>query len=113
LSQLARLEPALQLAARRVAEGNLMGIDRLVRVLDRIDRYGSKVQQEAESAAEIHERLMAKINHALERHDRDKAAAKKATMAGASAGTGEGAEAEADPKNLENAPIVQKAFSWP
>ena len=113
LVQLARLEPALQLAARRVAEGNLMGIDRLVRVLDRIDRYGSKVQQEAESAAEIHERLMAKINHALERHDRDKAAAKKATMASASAGTGEGAEAEADPKNLESAPIVQKAFSWP
>ena len=112
LVQLARLEPALQLAARRVAEGDMKGIDRLVRVLDRLDRYGPKVQQEAESAAEIHARLMAKMNAAFARHDREKAelAAKKAS---ASAGTVEGGDAAAAPKNLENGPQAQKAFSWP
>jgi hypothetical protein len=115
LVQLARLEPALQLAARRVAEGDLRGVDRLVRVLDRIDKYGQKVRQEAESSAEIHERLMAKINNALQRRDREPAelAAEKAELASAPAGTVEAAEVAADPKNLENASIAPKAFSWP
>jgi hypothetical protein len=116
LVQMARLEPALQLAARRVAEGDLRAIDRLVRVLDRFDKYGPKVQQQAESSAEIHERLMAKIDHALAAEDRrvaDVRAAKEKAAAIASAGTGEGAEVEAGRKNLEGADSAQKAFSWP
>ena len=36
--QIARLEPALRLAAGAVAEGDLAAIDRLLRVLDRLDR---------------------------------------------------------------------------
>jgi hypothetical protein len=40
LVQCARLEPALKLAASKVAEGDLAGIDRLLRVLDKLDKYG-------------------------------------------------------------------------
>ena len=39
--QIARLEPALRLAARSVADGDLAAIDRLLRVLDRLDRYAA------------------------------------------------------------------------
>ena len=60
--QIARLEPALQLAAGAVAEGDLAAIDRLLRVLDRLDRY-SAVEGAADS---YHEggraRLLAKLN---------------------------------------------------
>ena len=117
LVQMARLEPALRLAARRVAEGDLKGIDRLVRVLDRLDKYGPKVQHEAETSAELHARLMAKMSSAFQRHDRQKAeerAAKEAASASAPARIGEVAEdAAGGPKNLENGDIAQKAFSWP
>ena len=37
--QIARLEPALRLAAQGVADGDLAAIDRLLRVLDRLDKY--------------------------------------------------------------------------
>ncbi|MGD0723563.1 MAG: hypothetical protein ABR970_21240 [Roseiarcus sp.] len=37
--QSARLDPSLRLAARKIADGDLAGIDRLLRVLDRLDRY--------------------------------------------------------------------------
>ena len=40
LVQCARLEPALRLAASKVAEGDLAGIDRLIKVLDKLDKYG-------------------------------------------------------------------------
>ena len=60
---LARLEPALRLAARAVAEGRLEGIDRLIKVVDRMDRIGaSPGVSTAEDYAGAHERLMAKIN---------------------------------------------------
>jgi DNA-binding Lrp family transcriptional regulator len=65
--QIARLEPALQLAAGAVAEGDLAAIDRLLRVLDRLDRY-SAVEGAADS---YHEggraRLLAKLNTMAER----------------------------------------------
>jgi hypothetical protein len=37
LVQCARLEPALKLAASKVAERDLAGVDRLIRVLDKLD----------------------------------------------------------------------------
>ncbi len=40
LLQGARLEPALRLAARAIADGDLAGIDRLIKVLDRLDKCG-------------------------------------------------------------------------
>ncbi len=45
--QIARLEPALRLAARGVADGELRAIDRLLRVLDRLDKYGAVAEAPA------------------------------------------------------------------
>ena len=64
--QIARLEPALRLAARSVADGELSAIDRLLRVLDRLDRY---VAVDAAGAADHEggrERLLAKLNSMAE-----------------------------------------------
>ena len=41
LVQMARLEPALRLASGAVAKGRVEAIDRLIRVLDRIDKYAN------------------------------------------------------------------------
>lgn len=43
LLQIARLDAALRLAAEKVAAGELRAVDRLVRVLDRLDRYHAVV----------------------------------------------------------------------
>ena len=65
--QIARLEPALRLAAGAVAEGDLGAIDRLLRVLDRLDRY-SAIEGAATSAdAGGRERSLAKLNAMAER----------------------------------------------
>ena len=65
--QIARLEPALRLAASAVAEGDLGAIDRLLRVLDRLDRY-SAIEGAATSAdAGGRERSLAKLNAMAER----------------------------------------------
>ena len=60
--QLTRLEPALRLAARAVEEGDLRGVTALLRVLDRMDKYGAAVEATREDHAAIHKRLMAKLN---------------------------------------------------
>jgi hypothetical protein len=94
LVQMARLEPALRLAADRVAEGDLKAIDRLLKVLDRLDKYVPRVQADIESSMEIHERLMAKMNRALAREDK-RVAEEKAVAKDAPAGAGKGASSEA------------------
>ena len=60
--QVARLEPALRLAARSVADGDLAAIDRLLRVLDRLDRYAALDGAEAAADEGGRERLLAKLN---------------------------------------------------
>ncbi len=60
--QLARLEPALRLAARSVADGDLAAIDRLLRVLDRLDRYVAIDGADAADHEGGRERLLAKLN---------------------------------------------------
>ncbi len=65
--QIARLEPALRLAAGAVAEGDLGAIDRLLRVLDRLDRYSAVEGAAARADAGGRERLLAKINAMAER----------------------------------------------
>ena len=65
--QIARLEPALRLAARSVADGELSAIDRLLRVLDRLDRYAAlDGAGSASYAASGRERLLAKLNRMAE-----------------------------------------------
>ena len=67
--QIARLEPALQLAAGAVAEGNLAAIDRLLRVLDRLDRYSAVdgAAQNEDEDEDTRGKLLAKLNAMAER----------------------------------------------
>ena len=65
--QIARLEPALRLAAGAVAEGDLGAIDRLLRVLDRLDRYSAVEGAMTSEYAGSREKLLAKLNAMAER----------------------------------------------
>jgi hypothetical protein len=65
--QIARLEPALRLAARGVADGDLAAIDRLLRVLDRLDRYSAVEGAEGTYDENARERLLTKLNSMAER----------------------------------------------
>ena len=65
--QIARLEPALRLAASAVADGELNAIDRLLRVLDRLDKYGAVEAANAAYDEGGRERLLTKLNTMAER----------------------------------------------
>jgi len=65
--QIARLEPALRLAAQAVVDGDLGAIDRLLRVLDRLDRYSAVAGAATSEDAGGRERLLAKLNAMAER----------------------------------------------
>ncbi len=65
--QIARLEPALRLAARAVADGDLAAIDRLLRVLDRLDKYCAVEGAEGSYDEGARERLLTKLNSMAER----------------------------------------------
>jgi hypothetical protein len=77
--QTARLDAWLRLAAQRVEDGDLAGIDRLLRVLDRLDRYRNAAaaaqpfDEVAEGAALFDARLDERIRRAAE--DKARAAA--------------------------------------
>jgi hypothetical protein len=60
--QIARLEPALRLAARGVADGDLRAIDRLLKVLERLDKYSAVAGPEAPYDDNARERLLAKLD---------------------------------------------------
>jgi len=60
--QIARLEPALRLAAAAVAKGRLGAIPPLLKILAQIDNYSAAVGRRESEYAGSHERLMAKIN---------------------------------------------------
>jgi Sigma-70, region 4 len=117
--QLARLDPALRLAAEQVAAGDIKGIDRLIRVLKQMDKYQGAAEAHlarfddeedarerifdklkmleqrkaayAEDPNDARNRILAKLNMV----DRNRAAyaqEDRASSAGA-AGAGEGSEA--------------------
>jgi hypothetical protein len=65
--QIARLEPALRLAARGIENGKLNAIMPLLKVLERLDKYGAVVQVVDDETKGMHERLMKKINDAAAR----------------------------------------------
>ena len=70
--QIARLEPALRLAARGVADGELSAIDRLLRVLDRLDKYSAVEGAEPSYDEGARERLLTKLNAMAERMRQDR-----------------------------------------
>jgi hypothetical protein len=94
--QIARLEPALRLAARGVVDGDLRAIDRLLRVLDRLDKYSAVSGAESSYDEGARERLLTKLNTMAERM----LAARGRKEASEAAPEGEGDDAEAD----ENSP---------
>ncbi|MGA2488516.1 MAG: hypothetical protein ABSF49_21465 [Roseiarcus sp.] len=59
---IARLEPALRLAARCVADGELAAIDRLLRAPGRLDRYAAIDGAEAAADDGGRKRLLTKLN---------------------------------------------------
>lgn len=62
----ARLQPALQLTARAIAEGRLEAVNPLIKVIDRLDRYAPpKPMPRYDGNARA--RLMAKLNLGYEK----------------------------------------------
>jgi hypothetical protein len=65
-----RLAPSLRLAAEAIASGDLRGIDRLMRLLDRLDRYNSAavaIQAHDEASLRL---LRERINRAARENDK-------------------------------------------
>jgi len=106
--QIARLDPALRLAAQQVAAGDLRGVDRLIRVLDRLDKYqgAAAMAGDARSNDDAYEKLMAKLGRMAERHDAARAAAAATTAGDTSAGSPAPAEAGGEAENA-----ISKFFS--
>jgi hypothetical protein len=77
--QIARLDPALKLAAGQVAAGDLRAVDRLLRVLDRLDKYQSVAAAMGDAPGDnpAYEELLAKLGRMAARRD-VAAAARKA-----------------------------------
>jgi hypothetical protein len=111
LLQLARLEPALRLAAGAVADGDLQAIRYYLKLLDRLDRYRPAAAPQAYDDA-ARERLYAKMGQAASRLQ---AKAAKQALAGpprqtqAGDPTSEGA-AGAESEHGEG---IEKIRQWP
>jgi hypothetical protein len=67
--QMARLEPALRLAARAVENGKLSAIGPLLKVLDRLDKYGAVAEAPPPYGEDARERLLAKLDRAAARYN--------------------------------------------
>jgi intein/homing endonuclease len=68
--QLARLDPALKIVAEKVAEGDLKAVDRLLRILDKMDKYQSSIVLEdnpEESDDDARERILKILSDVDER----------------------------------------------
>jgi hypothetical protein len=63
--QIARLDPALRLAAEKVATGDLRGVDRLIKLLDRLDKYQGFAASAVDHGENEKERLFTKILNAI------------------------------------------------
>lgn len=59
--QIARLSPALRLAAAQVAAGDLRAVDRLIKVLDRLDKYQGAAAALHTEDTRAYDELMAKL----------------------------------------------------
>ena len=64
--QLARLRPAMRIAAEAVADGHLKAIAPLIKALDRLDRYQQAAEANQVYDDEARRKLMAKINRVVE-----------------------------------------------
>jgi hypothetical protein len=62
--QLARLRPAMRIAAEAVADGHIKAINPLLKVLDRLDRYQRTAKVNQVYDDEARQKLMDKLNRA-------------------------------------------------
>ena len=62
--QRTRLAPALRLAAEAIAAGDLRAIDRMLRLLDRLDRYNGAAVAQGKNNDETLRKLMERMNRA-------------------------------------------------
>ena len=78
--QLARLQPAMRIAAEAVADGHIKAINPLLKVLDRLDRYQRTAKVNQVYDDEARQKLLDKLNRAAANlgYDQDIAAAKAA-----------------------------------
>lgn len=79
--QMARLEPALRLAAEKVASGDLRAVGHLIKVLDRLDKYqraDGMTRYEEDADAEAFDRKLAD----LVRRSKEAQAEREAAAAG-------------------------------
>ena len=65
--QMARLEPALRLAARGVENGKLNAIGPLLKLLDRLDKYSAVADAPPPYDGDARERLLAKLDRSAAR----------------------------------------------
>jgi hypothetical protein len=61
--QLSRLQPAMRIASRAVAEGDVTAIAPLLKVLDRLDRYQRTAKVNQVYDDEARKKLIEKLNH--------------------------------------------------
>jgi hypothetical protein len=66
--QMARLEPALRLAARAVENGKVSAIGPLLKVLDRLDKSGAGAAAPRPYDGDARERLLAKLDRVAARY---------------------------------------------
>jgi hypothetical protein len=68
--QIMRLDPALRLAAEKVAKGDLRAVDRLLRVLDRLDKYQTTAAAvlRVDDGEDLKVKLLAKFERVAEAH---------------------------------------------
>lgn len=97
--QIARLEPALRLAAEKIAAGDLAAIDKLLRVLSQIDKYRPGADtMNAEQEEDARARILAKLSDIDERRkaiaEDERAMAEDAADSPAPGGTPEEAVAK-------------------
>ena len=81
--QLARLRPAMRIAAEAVADGHIKAINPLLKILDRLDRYQRTAKVNQVYDDEARQKLLDKLNRAAANlgYDQDIAAFKAAAEA--------------------------------
>ena len=106
LLQLARLAPALRLAAEAVGEGEISAIAPLLKVLERLDKYqGAGAAVETSDYEEGgREKLLHRLNFMAERMLQEREAKARAAAAAPADGDGDGAAGDDDSAALDVAP---------
>jgi hypothetical protein len=105
--QLARLQPAMRIAAMAVADGHIKAINPLLKVLDRLDRYQRTAKVNHVYDDEARQKLLDKLNRVAANlgYDREIAAAEEAQGQGSGETAGPGEAKEKTPWGGRRKPL--------